>query len=577
MPLTIAKARWWRGALLVLIALLLVLLWLDHLRLALDKHYNIDEFQYAHGAWLISRGEVIYRDFFEHHLPLLHQLMAGVFLVAGGEDPNNLIYLRLAMLPALTLTLAAAWAVNRRHGGSFALVTPLLVLLVPTFSAMAVEVRPDPLAFSLFLSALAVLYPERLDRRVRGFLSGLFAVAALWGTLKAAYYGLVFPAALAADLAAARQGRKDFLLGSPGAFLAGGATAALPIALYLTWTGSWAAWLEWTIRWSFVHQLHYPGFFWTRNFVPLLSQSFWLFPLAVAGVVSTLRSRPGPGSPDWLLLGSAATSFASFAWQSAAYLYSLIPFTVVLSVFAGRGLVAVMRRAWAARRGIGLYAAVAVAAIVAIEVQRARTGIDKLRAHSNQAQHELLSRVHALTRPDEPVFNIAGGQITRPSVHYFYFFEAVIRQLKHDVFAYELPRSLVEKGCVAYMPSERFGRLPEPLRRFLLDHFQPYDSGLWFWGRQWTVAGGKLEAEFVAGRRGRYFVWPLDAGATGSLTVAGRRATAPVFELEAGRHRVSYQGGSPELFVVWLPADGKPFRPRPELKAVVEGEASADP
>ena len=556
-------------------AALVLLLWLDHLSLALEKHYNIDEFQYAHGAWLISQGGVIYRDFFEHHFPLIHQLMAGVFVVAGDEDPNNLIYLRLAMLPLLTLTLVAAALVNRRHSGALAVTAPLVVLMVPTFSAMAVEVRPDPLAFSLFLSSLAVLYLGRLDGQLRGFLSGFLAVAALWATLKAAYYGLIFPAALVADLIAARQGRRDFLLGSPWAFLGGSAAAALPIAAYLTWTSSWADWFEWCIRWSFVHQWTYPGHFWTRNFVPLLSQSFWLFPLAVLGIVVTLRARPPASSPDWLLTACAATSLASFAWQSAAYLYSLVPFTVVLAIFASRGLVSALRWSWRSRQAAGLFVMVLLVAVVAVEVQRSRTGLRKLMVSNNKSQHELLSRVHQLTRPHEPVLNIAGGQITRPSVHFFYFFEAVTRQLKHDVFANELPMSLAGKGCIAYMPSDRFGRLPEPLRRFLLDHYQPYDRELWFWGHRWTLPAGRLSDSFLASRDGRYFVWPLSAPQTGTLNIGGRPVTSAAFDLPAGLHTVTYEGDLAELFMIWLPADGQPFEPRPELKPRLNGSGNS--
>lgn len=560
------ESRWGRRALLLALGALVVYFWLAHLRLALDKRYSIDEFQYAHGAWLIAQGEVIYRDFFEHHHPLLHQLMAAVFLVAGDENPNNLIYLRLAMLPFLTLTLAAAWGVNARCSGPFGLVAALFVLMVPTFSLMAVEVRPDPLAFSLFLSAVAVLYAGRLDRRVRGAVAGFLLVAALWGTLKVVYYGLVFPAALAADLVALRRRRASFLLGHPWAFLAGAAAAALPIAVYLTWTSSWGAWFEWSIRWSFVHQAHYPGFFWTRNFTQLLAQSSWLFPLAVVGVSSTLRARPGEGSPDWLLLGAVATTLASFAWQTAAYLYSLIPFTVVLAVFAARGLVTAMRWAGGAR-GTGVFVAALLALGAGVEVERSRAAIGKLLLDTNEAQHALLSRLEALTRPDEPVLEIAGGQITRPSVHFFYFFEAVVRQLERDVFAYELPRSMVEKGCIAYMPDARFGRLPEPLRRFLLDNYQPYDRELWFWGRRYRVPEAEeLEAGFLAVRDGRYFVWPLAAAGTGELAIDGRPLAGPVFELAAGHHRVNYRGRAAELYLIWLPADGRPFEPHPELQ-----------
>lgn len=555
----------------VAIGLLVIVFWLQHLELALDKHYNIDEYQYAHGAWRIAQGEVIYRDFFEHHFPLIHQLMAGVFLVVGDEDPGNLLWLRLFMLPFLTLTLIAAAGVNAWHCGRLSLMTPLMVLMVPTFSVMATEVRPDPLAFSLFLSALAVLYLDRLSGKWRGFLSGVLLVAATWGTLKVAYYGLIFPAAWVADLLAARQGRREFLLGHPFGFMAGAAAGCLPIALYLTFTGSWGVWFEWCIQWSFVHQYHYPGFFWTRNFVPLLTQSFWLFPLAICGVVSTVRAEPSRTSPDWLLLGALVTTLGSFAWQSAAYLYSLVPFTVLLCVFAGRGFSAIFESTWKVR-GAGVFAAALLVLITIVEVQRSRGGIQKLLLRTNASQHALLSRVHQLTRPDEPVLNIAGGQITRPSVHFFYFFEAVVRKLKSDVFAYELPKSLVEEGCVAYMPSDRFGRLPEPLRLFLLENFQAHDKELWFWGRRYEVPdGGELRASFVASRKGRYFVWPLGAPRIGELTLSGQRLTSPIVPLEAGSHGLTYRGEDSELFLVWLPANGEPFEPKPGVKPGVDG------
>lgn len=572
-------SRWLRGVLLLAIGLLIVFFLSEHLRLATGKRYAIDEFQYAHGAWLVAQGEVVYRDFFEHHFPLIHQLMALVFVALGDENPHRIVDLRLAMLPFLLLTMAAAAALNRRRDGPWSLVAALLVLMVPSYSMMAVEVRPDPLAAALFLAALAVLQIDRLRPSWRGALAGFFLVLALWGTLKVAYYGLVFPAALAADLWHHRRGKRDaFLLAQPFAFLAGAAVAALPIAIYLTVTGSWDDLWEWTIRWSFVHQFHYPGFFWTRNFNSLFSTSFWLFPFAVVGVVSTLRARPAPTSPDWLLLGALGTTLASFVWQSAAYLYSLIPFTVVLVVFTARGLVATVRAG--THRGVGgvggvgpgIFAVVLLGLVLLVEAGRSRGALEKLLLDTNEAQHDLLDRVAVLTRPDEPVYNIAGGQVARPSVHYFYFFEAVVRRLKHDVFAEEIPRALVEKGTVAYMPGERFGRLPLPLRSFLLENFQPRDRDLWFWGRRYRLpATGALETTFTASRDGRYFVWPLDAPVRGELEVDGRAVDGPIVELSAGGHDLRFRGSLPELFFVWLPADGQPFPPRPDWQPEIEG------
>src|SRR5213592_2160850 len=40
--------------------------------------FEWDELQLLHGAWRIARGDIPYRDFFEHHPPLLHLLLAPV-------------------------------------------------------------------------------------------------------------------------------------------------------------------------------------------------------------------------------------------------------------------------------------------------------------------------------------------------------------------------------------------------------------------------------------------------------------------------------------------------------------------
>ncbi len=560
-----------------------VWLFSQHLQLLLHKNYSVDEFQYAHGAWLISQGKVIYRDFFEHHFPLIHQLMAVAFVVLD-DDPGNLIFLRVLMLPFLVVTVLAVWQLNAAPCGRFALATAVVVLMVPTYSVMATQVRPDPIACAFFAGALAVHTWRRADRRWRGFLSGLLFAAACWTTLKVAYYGLVFPAALVVDLVHNRRARSPYLLSHPGAFLAGGMAVAVPAAVYLTWTGSWGAWFEWCIRWSFVHQWHYPGHFWLRNFTPLFAQSFWLFPLAVVGLVGSVRglarSEGAAGHPDLLLVGSLVTTLASFVWQSAAYLYSLIPFTVILSIFAGRGVVVAVRffRSLGGRAAAaGAFATVLLGALLAVEVQRADVALRKLLVTDNAAQHALLTRVHELTRPEEPVYHIAGGQITRPSVHFFYFFEAVVRKLKHDVFAAEVPRAMLETGCVAYMPTDRFGRLPEPLRRFLVTNYQPYDRELWFWGWRYRVPPeGELAGNFFAVRDGRYFIWPLQALGRGQeLAVDGRPLEAPILELTAGPHPVAYRGEAEEFFILWLPRNGQPFEPRPDFQPPVDGQPPA--
>ncbi|MEM6456538.1 MAG: hypothetical protein AAF772_15710, partial [Acidobacteriota bacterium] len=124
--------------------------------LAVHGAYSLDEYQYAHGAWLIARGQVIFRDFFEHHFPLLHQLLALVWL-GLDDDPAHLALLRLTTVPVILLTLWAGWQLNRRFAGAWAIVTLPAILALPTYVLMATQLRPDPLAAALFLAALALV------------------------------------------------------------------------------------------------------------------------------------------------------------------------------------------------------------------------------------------------------------------------------------------------------------------------------------------------------------------------------------------------------------------------------------
>jgi hypothetical protein len=586
-----ARARRWlqaspqnlgRTVVLAVLSALALFFLVDHLKLSLGKEYSVDEYQYAHGGWLIAQGQVIYRDFFEHHFPLVHQLAAGVFWLLG-DDPNNILYLRLLMVSFWLLILFSAAQLNGELGTVARVLTLLVVLLVPTHAMMVTEIRPDVVAFALFFAALAVLAPDGGGSRWRSFASGVLLVAACWGTLKVAYYGLIFPAALVADLVVHRPRGQRCLLGSPFAFLGGVLAGALPIGVYLTITRSWADWFAWCIEWSFVHQRHYPGFVWLPNFWQLFGVSFWLFPLAAVGVVKTMRgvaASEGLRARDLLLLAGLVTSFLSFAWQSAPYLYSLIPFTGFLCVFAARGILVLVSR-FATRGGSGVFVLILACLLLTVESQRSHRGMERLLETSNEKQHALWRLVATLTRPDEPVFHIHGGQIARPSVHYFYFKDSVVRKLFWDTFENEMPRSLAEKGCIAYLPEPaRFPRLPKTLQAFLLRHYQPHSEGFWLWGMGFagdaagaaepvtitTAGAAPLAGTFLAPRAGRYFAWSHGPIESDALRIDGEIPAAPAFELERGVHRFEYSGSAGEIWILWLPADGALWEPRPELQ-----------
>ena len=553
----------------LLVAGLLLWLGFEALRFNSDKVYTWDEFQYAHGAWKIARGEVIYRDFFEHHFPLVHQIMALVWR-GLDDDPRNIAVLRMAMLPFLLLTVLATAALNRRWGRGGGWVTALVLLATVNVQTLATEIRPDPIALAFFLSALAVLGSRRLPPGVRGALSGLLLTLSVWGSQKVLYYGMVFPAAFVADLIRLRRipARRSHLLGNPIAFALGSAVVLTGIAGYLLLTGSAGDWFRWCLSWSFVHQEHYPTISWVENFLGYLQQHFWLLPFTGLGVWRTVHrlqrrtdaTSPAGTSADTLLLGALVTTTASYVWQTAPYYYSLLPVTAVASVFAARGLIWSFRSLRALGRSrpvVGAFGTVLLALLLLGEVFHTRTLLSQVRRADNASQLRTLREIGEMTTVEDPVYNITGNQVARPSVHFFYFTDAVVRKLFAERLAEEIPAAILETGCTVYTHDPRFDDLPQRLRAFLLHWFQPISPDIWIWGRHYVPRDGVVTDDFAAVREAHYYVEPASVLVTGELRIDGRRITEPVVELDRGSHSVEYRGDADELYLLWLPRDGE--------------------
>jgi hypothetical protein len=536
---------------------------LQSLRLALHKAFSIDEFQYAHAAWLVSRGQVPYRDFFEVHFPLVYQVLAPLFGVLG-DDPRNVLALRAAMLVPLAGACAAVAVLNRREGRATALLAPVLLLALPPFVRFATEVRPDALAIALFLGALAAL-SVRPASRAWGVAAGALLAASVWGSQKVLFYGGAVGAVLAVDLVA-RRGRAPALVPMPHAFLAGAGGVLAAVAAYLTVSGSWAAWWQWCFVWASEHQRHYPGFSSSKYLLPALAEQPWLFTLAALGFAASVRRwwRSGPArwsDPDVLLLLAVPATFGSYALQRAPFPYSLLPFLGVLAPFMARGVAVVF--GWLRSPPARVAGAVAVVALLAVQGLRLEALLD---GGGNARQREVLAHIATLTGPEDVAYDNSGGYVSRPHAHFYFYTDAYLRGAIAGTLAREIPEALVASGCVLRVDDLRTSGLPPALRRFLAEHYQPFDGDISLWGQRYEVAEGRpLEGRFLAVREGRYFVEPETVLTRGALFIDGARVTEPEFTLSRGEHAVRYEGPKGPFHLLWLPRDGRRWTPRPGL------------
>jgi hypothetical protein len=533
------------------------------LRLALHKAFSIDEFQYAHAAWLVSRGQVPYRDFFEVHFPLVYQVLAPLFLLLG-DDPLEVLALRAAMLVPLAGACVAVAVLNRREGRAAVLLTPVLLLALPPFVRFATEIRPDALAIALFLGALATL-SARPATPVRGFAAGVLLAASVWGSQKVLLYGGVVGGVLAADLMV-RRGRAPALVSTPRAFLSGAGGVLAAVAAYLTVSGSWEAWWRWCFVWASEHQRHYPGFSPNEYLLPALEEHPWFFTLGALGFVATVRRWWRSGRSRWSdtdlpLLLAVPAAFGSYSLQRAPFPYSLLPFLGALAPFMGRGAAEVL--GWLRAPAARVAGALALAVLLAVQGLRLEALLD---GDGNARQREVLARIAMLTGPEDVIYDNSGGYVSRPHAHFYFYTDAYLRGSEAATLASEIPEALVATGCVLRVDDLRTSGLPPTLRRFLSEHYQPYDGDLSLWGQRYDVPGDTpLESRFLAVREGRYFVEPESLLARGALFIDGARVTESEFDLSRGEHSVRYEGPGGRFHLLWLPRDGRRWTPRPGL------------
>ncbi|MBN8465037.1 hypothetical protein JYJ95_00825 [Corallococcus exiguus] len=555
-PMTEPRAlRWGLGVVLGVLAL-------QASRLALHKAFSIDEFQYAHAAWLMSHGQMPYRDFFEVHFPLVYQLLTPLFWLLG-DDPRNVVALRAAMLVPLAGACVSVFVLNRREGRIAALLAPVLLLCTPGFLHFATEVRPDALTAALFLGALAALAVQPGSVR-SSFLAGALLVASAWGSQKALFFGGLVTALLLADLLMRRNG-SPALISAPRAFFAGIIAATSAVAAYLTVTGSWGAWWRWCFVWASEHQRNYPGFSWREYLVPALGAQPAFFVLAAVGFVATfLRLLKHPRTPDLLLFVAVPATFGAYALQRAPFPYSLLPFLGVLAPFAARGVFVVLSGLRTpAVRTVGV---AGLGCLFAVQTAQVELSLD---GGGNARQREVLARIAALTGPGDVVYDNSGGYVSRPHAHFYFYTDAYLRGSLAELLSDEMPRVLLEQGCVLRVDDLRTSGLPPALRDFLDTHYQPYDGDLYLWGQRYLVPSdsGALEDRFLAVRADRYFVQPASTLDTGALFIDGERITTPEFTLSRGEHTLRYEGRAGAFRLLWLPRDARRWTPRPGAPA----------
>lgn len=526
---------------------------------AINKQFTIDEFHFTHGGWQIAHGKLPYRDFIVHNAPLSFYIFAAPWLFLNS-DPANIIVERWFCLAAAFISLALVWRITDRS--RWGAVVILLLAVGTPFSHHGIEIRRDNLALPLFLAAVSAVQSKRLGSRERGIIIGILYGLLLWTNEKMLYVALPFPAlALASWINPIEQP-----IGRPKAFFAAAAAVCLTGIALLAGSGNLLSWFQWFVLFSINHEWVYSGPVWLDYFAEFFSECWWLLILAAFGVANTLKRAAGDfESADLLLLLLLPSSLAGFVLLSGPFPYSLMPFQVICSIFAGRAVIELAPKVlnFRAPSGYGRTAAAVFFTLLIVAVSfHVRVDLYRRTRKTNQLQFSVLQTVAKLSLPTDCVFDSSGSSVSRPPASKYYSTDAAMRKVLKKEIEADLLRGLEERDCMLMLYDARMDLLTPAVRQYLMENFVPYNGNVGVRGRRFDTSGGKAAGELSIPSTGRYFVYGLNGDELNSLTIDGAKVAGSEFELTAGRHVVDYSGPPAKFSIIWLPRDGQRFEPR---------------
>ena len=108
------------------------------------KFFNNDEIEHIHSAWYIKNGHIPYRDFFQHHNPLLWYLLLP-FLYLFGDSVNTFqaarFFMCLIMFGIAYCTYLTTITITKSKESGF--VSVALLFSTVLFMEKGIEIRPD--------------------------------------------------------------------------------------------------------------------------------------------------------------------------------------------------------------------------------------------------------------------------------------------------------------------------------------------------------------------------------------------------------------------------------------------------
>jgi hypothetical protein len=547
---------------------------------------NWDELEFYRATAWIAQGRLPFRDFWEHHTPLMWFLFAPFTWLTKSPGVDAVIALRWAQIPVwiATFWLANLWmrgaGIDRfARWAAMAVAVCSSLLMIP-----AVEYRVDSLGCMLAMAGLV------LAQRERFFLAGVIFCLAGFANLR---LGPVLVVAVLFVLGATKFRAWPIIVGGVTMLIAWiaffAATASLGDLVQQVWADNLAERYATPVIGGFIHRILVP-------FGVRLLATDRLFELAAvdaggvlmlllgfAGMLLALRVRGG-------LLQIAVLQLTNVVFISSMkfiYNYHFALVVILMIPLVAAVLERVPRRE------------VVVALLVVAWGVNAFASIFRGKEHDLAYQDVIMREVHARTRPGDRVWSGITWALQREPAYRFWFLPELARQLVREKLAprYEPtdpPAAIVfDHNALLWV-----GTVQRELAPYFIRHYVPVWRELWLPGMNAKLAG-RRGAEWRVPADGDYRVYvseqlvqhpwfrnPL-AFATYKKNDASRftirlpsegtgpvQFSAPLTGLRKGQKLIAFNTGDRDLAVILLPTDDRVLFRQPPPGVTLEGETT---
>jgi Dolichyl-phosphate-mannose-protein mannosyltransferase len=544
------------------LALLVAFKFLNILHQAFDR----DEPQHLHVVWELTRGLVIYRDFFDNHMPLFHILFAplvGLF----GERPTLLYWARALLFPMYLVVLWSTYQIGvllfSRRAGLWAAIG----LGLFRGYASGIEFRTDNLLVPAWSLCVLVLIRGSINPRraaAAGMLLGLcFGVSMKSITLLLA---LIISSLLTAALCRDQKSEHSpaYLLRCSAAFLGSAFLTPGIIMLFFAAKHLWRDFQYAVFEFNFMAGPIFRDRLFYRNHPGATVLTIALFGgAAVCAALWIKRLTPNPSLAARrlfiLILGASYFLLLEIFWPPTSRTYPpLYPFVFVMVIGVLLELPNLRPRS---DRAVPRFLRLAPLPILVVSIEIVFLFLGKRSPFDDRTRHEtdMLRSVLRLTEPGDYVLDCKGETVFRHRCVRPILERISMKAMQRGIMPDNAPERCVEtRTCV--VSTIWMQRYQRATREFVERNYLPV-------GHKLSVAGTVLTQERDDPSRYDFDVvisapYQVIAGNATPAGVLDGVAYAGARFLTAGHH--TFQTAAPlngKLVLLWSRAVEQNFRP----------------